>query len=163
LSFVRWWLLTRALSLQVVLTDALRLGSIGFALNFVALGNVGGDLFKAILLAKEQPGRRTEAVASVIIDRLMGLMSMLVLASVAILGMGALHGELPLAVQVLCRTVLIATTIAAIGLIALTWSDRWAFGVARLLGRLPLVGHLAVRAIGAVLALRRQPRLVCSA
>src|SRR5690606_19120034 len=41
LSFVRWWLLTRALSLQVVLTDALRLGSIGFALNFVALGNVG--------------------------------------------------------------------------------------------------------------------------
>jgi glycosyltransferase 2 family protein len=162
-SFVRWWLLARALDLNFQLPDALRLGSIGFALNFVALGNVGGDLFKAALLAREQRGRRTEAVASVVIDRVMGLTSMLVLASVAIFAMGTYAGEMPLGVKMLCRTVLIVTGIGLLGIMLIAASDRWAKGLARWMGRLPAVGSLAVRVIGAVVALRRQPRLVLSA
>ena len=163
LSFVRWWLLARALDLRFTLPDAMRLGSIGFALNFVALGNVGGDLFKAVLLAREQPGRRTEAVASVVIDRMMGLMSMLVLASIAIVGTGVYGGDLPIAVRLLCRTVLIVTTVGILGLALLASSNQWARWAARWFGRLPLVGELAVRVIGAMMALRRQPRLVISA
>lgn len=163
LSFVRWWFLARALDLQFTLPDAMRLGSIGFALNFVALGNVGGDLFKAVLLAREQHGRRTESVASVVIDRLMGLLSMLVLASVAIVGTGVYGGNLPIAIQMLCRTVLIVTSVGVVGLAILAWSKQWARWAARWLGRLPIVGSLAVRVIGALMALRRQPRLVFSA
>ena len=44
----------------------MRLGALGFALNFVSLGSIGGDLFKAIFAAKDSPGRRTEAVATVV-------------------------------------------------------------------------------------------------
>ncbi len=72
-SFYRWYLLVRALDLPFRVRDALRLGFLGYLLNFVSLGSVGGDLFKAVFIAREQHGHRTEAVATVIIDRLLGL------------------------------------------------------------------------------------------
>ena len=83
-SFVRWFLLVRGLGLSFHLSDAFRLGSLGFMLNQVMPGSVGGDLFKAAFIAHEQPGRRTEAVATVIIDRFIGLVAMLVVASLAL-------------------------------------------------------------------------------
>ena len=52
--------------------DAFRLGFLGYLLNFVSVGSVGGDLFKAIFIAREQPGRRAEAVATVLVDRIVG-------------------------------------------------------------------------------------------
>ena len=85
ISFVRWFLLVRGLDLEFHLRDALRLGSLGFMLNQVMPGSVGGDLFKAAFIAHEQPGRRTEAVASVFIDRYVGLVAILVVASVGLL------------------------------------------------------------------------------
>ena len=72
-----------ALGLDFRLRDTMRLGALGFALNFVSLGSIGGDLFKAIFAAKDSPGRRTEAVATVVVDRLVGVLMMLTLASVA--------------------------------------------------------------------------------
>ncbi len=85
LSFVRWYLLVRALQIPFRIADALRLGFIGFLLQFVSLGAVGGDLFKAVFLAREQPQRRPEAIATIFIDRIVGMLSMLLLASVIIL------------------------------------------------------------------------------
>jgi uncharacterized membrane protein YbhN (UPF0104 family) len=85
ISFVRWFLLVRGLDLKFHITDALRLGSLGFTLNQVMPGSVGGDLFKAAFLAHEQPGRRTEAIATVLIDRTVGLVAMLVVASIGLL------------------------------------------------------------------------------
>ncbi|MCH2114352.1 MAG: flippase-like domain-containing protein [Pirellulales bacterium] len=82
-SFVRWFLLVRGLQLDFRIQDAFRLGSLGFLLNQVTPGSVGGDLFKAVFIAKEQPGKRTEAVATVLIDRAIGLYAMLVIASLA--------------------------------------------------------------------------------
>ena len=57
-------------------------------LNFVSLGAVGGDLFKAILAARKCHARRAEAVATVIIDRLIGLYIIFVMATVAMLATG---------------------------------------------------------------------------
>lgn len=85
ISFVRWFLLVRGLGLEFRITDALRLGSLGFTLNQVMPGSVGGDLFKAAFLAHEQPGRKTEAVATVLIDRTVGLIAMFIVASVGLL------------------------------------------------------------------------------
>ncbi len=56
LTFVRWYLLVRALGLHFRLLDAFRLGFLGYLFNFVSVGSVGGDLFKAIFIAREQPG-----------------------------------------------------------------------------------------------------------
>ena len=51
LSFVRWHILIRALGIDVRLIDSLRLGALGFALNYASFGSIGGDFFKAIFLA----------------------------------------------------------------------------------------------------------------
>jgi uncharacterized protein (TIRG00374 family) len=83
LSFLRWWLLVRCQDIELSVIEALRLGSIGFLLSFVSAGSVGGDLFKAIFLAKRSPGRRFEAVASVFVDRGVGLLGLVLLVSVA--------------------------------------------------------------------------------
>ena len=85
LSFARWCLLVRCQGIQLTMLEAFRLGAICFLLNFVSAGSVGGDLFKAIFLAKRRPGRRVQAVASVLVDRGVGLYGLLLLSSAAFL------------------------------------------------------------------------------
>ena len=85
LSFVRWCVLVRAQEIRLSMVEALRLGAIGYLLSFVSVGSVGGDLFKAIFLAQRRPGKRLEAVASILVDRGCGLYALLVLAGAALL------------------------------------------------------------------------------
>ena len=66
------------------------------------MGVVGGDLLKAWLLAREQHGHRAESLASVIVDRLIGLYVLLVVASVAIL-MQRVSGATPTPTSVTSR------------------------------------------------------------
>lgn len=80
ITFVRWFLLVRALDLPFRLRDAFRLGFIGNVFNLVIPGAVGGDLIKAAFLCREQE-RKTQAVASMVIDRALGLLGLFVLAS----------------------------------------------------------------------------------
>jgi uncharacterized protein (TIRG00374 family) len=82
LTFVRWHVLVRAQKLPFTLPDALRLGLVGFFFNAFLPGGVGGDLVKAAFIAKEQ-NRRTVAVATVLMDRVMGLGGVLLLAAIA--------------------------------------------------------------------------------
>ncbi|GIW88063.1 MAG: hypothetical protein KatS3mg108_2387 [Isosphaeraceae bacterium] len=82
LTFVRWYWLVRALGLPFRFRDALRLGFIGNVFNLVIPGAVGGDLVKAAFLCREQ-ARKTQAVASMVIDRGVGLLGLFLLAGVA--------------------------------------------------------------------------------
>ena len=72
ITFVRWWVLVRAQDLPFTLGNAFRLGTIGLFFNSFLPGSVGGDLAKAAGMVREQ-SRRTVAVATVIMDRLIGL------------------------------------------------------------------------------------------
>lgn len=72
LTFFRWYLLVRAVDLPFRIPDAMRLGLIGLFFNTFLPGAVGGDIIKAAVLAREQ-SRRTVAVATVIMDRLIAL------------------------------------------------------------------------------------------
>jgi uncharacterized protein (TIRG00374 family) len=80
LTFVRWYVLVRAQGLPFTLPNALRLGFIGSYLNTFLPGSVGGDIFKATFIAREQT-RRTVAVATVLIDRGIGLVGLVWLAA----------------------------------------------------------------------------------
>jgi uncharacterized protein (TIRG00374 family) len=158
LSFVRWHLLIRALSIEIALPKTMSLGALGLALNFVSLGSIGGDFFKAIFLAHGQPGKRTEAVASVVADRVLGLLTMLALASAGILATGLLTGS-SVPVRVLCRAILVSAAVTWTGVAVLLFipalsGDRvraWAES-------LPIVGSIAGRLLGAVHAYRNQQR-----
>jgi glycosyltransferase 2 family protein len=82
LTFARWYYLVRAQGLPFTLTSALRLGMIGFYLSTFLPGAVGGDIIKAAFIAREQ-SRRTIAVATVIIDRVIGLCGLIWLTALA--------------------------------------------------------------------------------
>jgi uncharacterized membrane protein YbhN (UPF0104 family) len=92
LTFFRWFVLVRALGLPFRFRDALRLGFIGNVFNLVVPGAVGGDLIKGAFLCREQ-ARRTQAVASMVIDRAVGLLGLFVLAGV--MGVAAWRGAGP--------------------------------------------------------------------
>jgi uncharacterized membrane protein YbhN (UPF0104 family) len=89
-TFVRWYFLVRAQELPFTLANAARLGLVGFSLNTLLPGAIGGDLIKAAFIAREQ-SRRTVAVATVLLDRALGLWGLIwlvTLAGLAFLVMG---------------------------------------------------------------------------
>jgi uncharacterized protein (TIRG00374 family) len=163
LSFVRWHLFIRAVGIPIRLMDTLRLGALGFALNFVSLGAIGGDFFKAIFLAHGQPGKRTEAVASVVADRFLGLLTILVLASGGILA-ADLKDRAPPALEALCDAILVAAlfsvTGTAMALLVPGLSGPRVIGWAH---RVPLVGSTLARLLGTVQAYRNQKRVLLAA
>lgn len=81
-TFIRWQWLVQSLGLTLSFKDAFRFGFVGLLLNLAPMGIVGGDLVKCLLLIKQNPKSRPEAVASVIVDRIVGLLVMFVTGSV---------------------------------------------------------------------------------
>lgn len=82
-AYYRWYVLGRALDLKFTVLDAIRLGFLGNLLNLLSVGVLGGDAVKAVFLARQEPGRTAEAVASVIFDRAIGLLTMFAFAGTA--------------------------------------------------------------------------------
>jgi hypothetical protein len=96
ITLVRWYYLVRALELPVRFRDALRIGFVGYLFNLAPMGIVGGDLLKAWILAREQRGQegcRTKSIASVVLDRVIGLYTLFVVASIAIVLTGFWNHE----------------------------------------------------------------------
>ena len=147
LSFVRWCLLVRCQGIELSMLEAHRLGAIGFLLNFVSAGSVGGDLFKAIFLAKRRPGKRVEAVASVLVDRAVGLYGLVLLATGALL----YHDQsdaIAIAGQDLRHIQFWTTCLAAIGsaaLAVLVFGGKFVDKLVRQGGRLPLIGSIILK------------------
>ncbi len=82
LTFVRWYLLVRVVEPGFRLSAALLLGFIGNLFNLVIPGAVGGDLIKAAYLVRMKVNK-TQALASMVIDRILGLLGLFVLAGIA--------------------------------------------------------------------------------
>ena len=87
---VRWWLLMRTRGMDVTMWKAFRLTMVGNFFNFCIPGTTGGDLVKAYYAAKGS-GRRADAVMTVIVDRVCGLLGLLMLAGLA--GLFMLHDD----------------------------------------------------------------------
>jgi uncharacterized membrane protein YbhN (UPF0104 family) len=138
LTFFRWWVLVRAQNLPFTLRSAFRLGMIGYYFNSYLPGSVGGDLIKAVCVAREQR-RRTVAVATVLLDRVIGVAALFCLALLVGGWLWCLGRLGPLEKQV-CATAL--TGVVALGgawlclrLLPATWSDwlgGWLLRVPRL-------------------------------
>jgi len=162
LSFVRWYLLVRALKLDFHLRDALRLGSLGYLLNFISPGSVGGDLFKAVFLAREQPEQKTAAVASIIIDRAVGLYAMLLVACFGIyLAEGGLSQNM--ALRTIASLIRFAALLGTVSVVSLMFPGTTGKRVQKLFARLPLVGETCVHLIQAASAYRHHRRILFSA
>lgn len=81
---LRWQILLQVQGIHLSWRRVLALVFIGLFFNFFIPGATGGDAVKIFYLLKETPGRRTAALLSVIVDRLLGLFALVALASVLI-------------------------------------------------------------------------------
>ena len=87
-SYVRWHQLANAIDLKLKLGDAIKLGFIGAFFSVIAFGVVGGDSSRAFYATRHSPGRMPEAILSVFIDRVIGLIVMCGFTAVAFLLFG---------------------------------------------------------------------------
>jgi uncharacterized protein (TIRG00374 family) len=164
LTIYRWYLLVRALDLPFRVRDAFRLGYLGFMLNFVSVGSVGGDLFKAVFIAREQPRRRTQAVATVVVDRLIGLYALFIVASIGILASGIMF--VPGMNEKIVTTSWIAVILTAVGTLGLAAMAVPGFrhgALATWASNLPKVGPTLKSLIEAAGMYRRSPKTLAVA
>lgn len=84
-SVERWRTLLRSQNIVLPFFKALKISFIGFFFNLFMPGSVGGDFIKAYYIARKQEERRTEAVFSVFFDRIIGLISLILVATISVL------------------------------------------------------------------------------
>jgi glycosyltransferase 2 family protein len=80
IGVVRWRVVLEAQGLHLPLGRATRISFVAQFFNSFLLGSTGGDLIKAYAAAQETHHKKTEAVTTVFVDRLVGLWAMLLFA-----------------------------------------------------------------------------------
>jgi len=81
IQMVRWQLLLKARQMVVPWLKVLRLVMVGMFFNICMPGTTGGDVVKAYYAAAKSD-RRTDAVMSVVVDRVLGLLGLILLAGI---------------------------------------------------------------------------------
>jgi hypothetical protein len=100
ITSVRWHELLRALDIHLKLSRTFVLNMVGMFYNTIMpTGSTGGDVFKAYYVAR-QTHHRTRAVMSVLVDRAIGLVALIILGGT----MAALQRHIPR-----CRQVALAS------------------------------------------------------
>jgi hypothetical protein len=128
-------------------------------LNLAPLGVVGGDAVKAVLIAQRNPDYKSQAVASVFIDRLLGLLVMIIIGSILIIYTGFYPlAKLNIVTQTFADLVIIFTVVGVLGT-AIVFLPFFAKGhVERLIEKVPLCGKLFSKLIQALLTYRNHKR-----
>ncbi len=130
-AFARYRWLVRAVEIDLGYSDSIRIGFIGAFFNTFMLGSVGGDVVRMGYVMRES-GKRAAAVASVTMDRLIGLLGVICLAGAAlfwcwpmVLATSALHN-----LTLVTFGCLAGVALAVIcGLLALAYGRRSAFAL----------------------------------
>lgn len=129
ISFLRYQLLLRGVGIDLSFGEVSKVGLIGGFFNTFMPGNMGGDVVKAAYVARDC-GKRSKVVASVMIDRIMGLFGVVILGGSAmlmqlpqILNTPSLHN---LAIGIFA-TMAIATTCGIVGVATLMYTRKAGF------------------------------------
>jgi len=130
----RWWLLLRGLEVPIRFSLALQINLVGAFYNTFMPGQTGGDVLKAYYAAKNAREHRTRAVLTVVIDRAVGLVALIIMGGVC----AALQWQIPQCRQVAIAAGVILACLAA-GLVVIGFRPlRVALGVEWLMGKLPM-------------------------
>jgi uncharacterized membrane protein YbhN (UPF0104 family) len=167
-TILRWHMLVRTLGLAFTARDALRAGFLGYAFNLIPVGLVAGDSVKAVMLIHKNQRRKTEAVASVLVDRVIGLYGLLLLAAGASLFLPAeqlatLQPADQATIRNLCYAVRTLAALSTVGLVfmlipGVTHSKLW-----DLLEHTPVAGPVLHKLVGAMRAYRQRVDLLLAA
>lgn len=153
-STVKWWALTRERQMHVPLRRLYYYYLVGRFYNLVLPSNIGGDLIRIRMLGAAS-GRYADAAATVIVERLTGIITLVVYAAVAV-AIAAVDHHL--------TWLFYAVAVAIAALAALCWAivdDRPLRVVTRWLeGRTPLLDKVIaklVRLHGSIAVFRDLP------
>ncbi|HWU45086.1 MAG TPA: lysylphosphatidylglycerol synthase transmembrane domain-containing protein, partial [Bdellovibrio sp.] len=80
LASERWRVLIKTQGLKAKTGPVFKLSLIGMFFNFAMPGGVGGDVIKAYYFTRQNPGSKVIAITSVLMDRVLGLFSMILMA-----------------------------------------------------------------------------------
>jgi uncharacterized protein (TIRG00374 family) len=145
---LRWSIVLRAAGISVPYGQLLRLTFIGNFFNNFVPGGTGGDVVKAFAIARHTE-RRAEAVAMILLDRVLGMVGLTLMAAVAVLFRYQALGGLARGIGLFLLAV-----VTGVGLYLSPWVRR-TFRIPALLERLPR----PIRQIDAALGLAlRRPR-----
>ena len=158
----RWKLLLRTQDIRLSYGQTLSLTMIGLASTLFMPGSIGGDLVKAYYVTKDAPDKRPQAVMTIFLDRLMGLLGLLTVA-----GFGVL---LNLAAILKSKTLITLGTAVIVGallgaailIFGALVADKGADTVGKLSRRLPL-GGILWKCFQAARECRRQPAALAAA
>ncbi|MDR2441711.1 MAG: flippase-like domain-containing protein [Planctomycetaceae bacterium] len=136
----RWRCLVQTLGLILSVKNAFRFGFLGLMLNLAPMGIVGGDLIKGYLIAKKNPDYMSQAVASVIVDRIIGLLVMFLCGTIFVCATGFAFRQEVLA-RTLSQLVFILTIISytCVGIVFLPFFSKG--HIERLLAKIPFCGN----------------------
>ncbi len=85
LCMIRWKLILDAQGMRLSWLRTNNIFFIGLFFNAFMIGPTGGDIIKAYLTARETHHKKTEAVTSIFIDRIIGMLMLAVMAALVIL------------------------------------------------------------------------------
>jgi len=162
LTFVRWWQLVRALDVPCRFGDALRISFWGYLFNLAPLGIVGGDLVKAVMLDHLHRGYRAKAIASVLVDRVIGLYLLFIVASAAIWLTGFSRID-QRDIQWICRLTYFITLASTAGLAVVMGLHVTGGRATRLLSQTPRIGPPLESLLNAVRMYNSKPWTLCMA
>lgn len=85
LTNLRWQTLLKAQNINLSFFKSLTLYFIGHFFSIFLPGATTGDILKAVYVAQAAPDRKTEAVSTIVIDRAIGLVALVLLSTVVML------------------------------------------------------------------------------
>lgn len=163
LGMLRWRMVLRVQGIDFPLGRAAEISFVAHFFNSFLLGSTGGDLMKAYYAARETHHLKTEAVVTVFVDRLIGLLSMLgfaVLMMIPNLSLLAAHKRLAALAVIIVLMLLAGSAVVALafwGGLARRWprARHW-------LERMPKSETL-FRSLGACRRFGQHPRFLFEA
>ena len=157
---LRWQVLLREQNLQLPFRRVHALYYVGHFFNAFLLGATGGDVAKAYYVTKATKHNKAEAVATVLIDRLVGLLTLIGLSAAIVLIRFDFFRQTPETRNAMLFTgVLVLGAMGLLaGIIAKPWLERLSVFKRLMLGTAP--GRILDRMYASVHACLRKPSVV---
>ena len=154
----RWNVLNGALGFDIRYREAFSLSMIGLLFTVVIPGSVGGDVIKAYYVGTRVPNRRAHAFTTILMDRFLGLLSLLTLGAAGVFW--NYHVIVRNKVMTTLATFVVVAFAGGCLLLMATvlFSGHFTGLFRRLVVHVPLVNH-AVRCCEALEAFRAKPWL----
>lgn len=160
-QFLRWRMLVTALGLALSPGEALRLGFMGQLFSLLGVGMLGGDALKTYYLGRHNRGRMTDALTTVLVDRVIGLYGLVILAGIVCLffdpaALRVGNETERLAVERLCWLAPIAAVVSSLGLGIMLLPGVTTWAAWDVLSHVPKAGPVLERLVRAMRMYRQR-------